>query len=178
MHAVIAECENQRSHPDWPRFRDLDLEADAPMLPIWLVRAFPIANPSDSFQGLWFGMHNPVIKGATTADVYVAASREFDQSSIEWATAVSEAPGKGQLGSHVLNAIYRRAYGVEGGLGNDAEYPLVLTYGAMAARTALETEIPASLRNLRGVAAGFDSGDFLFLGNVQEGRFSANIVAG
>jgi hypothetical protein len=57
-------------------------------------------------------------------------------------------------------------------LGNDAEYPVGLAYGAMAACAALQSaRLTGPFAHLLGAAAGFDSGDLLFLGSFSEGWF-------
>jgi len=66
----------------------------------------------------------------------------------------------------VLANIDRIAYR-NGGLGNDAEYPLCLGYGAFAVRQLLGQIEPALVlgdSDKLGVAVGFDSGDFVRLG--------------
>jgi hypothetical protein len=71
---------------------------------------------------------------------------------------------------------YRRAYRVARqdccspeSLGNAAEYPLVLGYGAFAVRELLAQVEPSLLLGRTdsvGVAVGFDSGDFVLLGRI------------
>lgn len=75
----------------------------------------------------------------------------------------------------MLAAIYRIAYGEdisdtrerEKYLGNTAEYPLCLGYGAFAVRELLrQTDASLILGGSQavGIAVGFDSGDFVILG--------------
>ena len=76
----------------------------------------------------------------------------------------------------MLADIYRIAYRQgarvaeqKGCLGNDAEYPLVLGYGAFAVRELLgQVEPPLVLGGSAslGVAVGFDSGDFVLVGRL------------
>jgi len=161
MHAVIAECAQQRPHPDWDRLNELDFDADATNTERWLETAFPNPAHHRLREGLWFGLFNPVRSGKPTADAYVIAAPNFDETSIEWACD-SDEPNQGSyLYSSVLRDIYSIAYASKAGLENDAEYPLVLAYGGIAARTALTRSLRwRFFPKLRGAAAGFDSGDF------------------
>jgi plasmid stabilization system protein ParE len=80
--------------------------------------------------------------------------------------------------NRLLDAIYSLAYGRDGGLENDADYPLVLAYGSMCAREALErTPRAGAIANLCGAACGFDSGDALHLGRFDGERFSVDVAA-
>jgi hypothetical protein len=70
--------------------------------------------------------------------MYVSGSMSYSPDSIEWTYDVERADDGGYLRSQLLANIYRLAYEHPSGLGNTAEYPLVLAYGAMTARLALE----------------------------------------
>lgn len=179
MHLVIQECEAQVPHPDWAKYRAIDFQADSQSLPQWLEKAFGFGWPNQSSQGLWVGLVQTERGGKVAADAYASASPSFSPLSIEWAYKVERNGASSYLRSEVLVAIYRLAYESGQGLGNDAEYPLVLAYGAMATRAALEApSLPASLANLRGAAVGYDDGDLLFLGEFADGKFVANVRPG
>lgn len=179
MLGVIAECEAQCPHPDWNLLRKIDFDQDVSSLHTWLVKAFSEASLSTNFKGLWFGLSNPVYSEGPTADIYVAASPEFESGDVEWACNSTFYPEEGPLHSKVLEAVYRIAYDNEGGLANNAEYPLVLAYGAMVAEAALEqVKLKPPFNTLVGAAVGFDSGDLLFLGEFSNGKFICNIQAG
>ena len=118
--------------------RRIAFHLDESALNDWLPQALAGAGSATSFKGLWFGLNNPVVKGAVTADIYVGASESYASDSLDWAMEPAELSKPGYLRSKVLDAIYSLAYGRDGGLENDAEYPLVLAYGSMCAREALE----------------------------------------
>jgi hypothetical protein len=134
------------------------------------------ATEGQRYEGIWFGLNNPVRSGATTADVYIAAGPAFSSDSLDWAQELTLFPRDRYLLSPVLASIHAVAYSSKRALGNDAEYPLVLGYGAMLARAALELNaLPPPMKTLEGAAVGFDSGDSLFLGSFSRGRFSTNV---
>lgn len=128
---------------------------------------------------MWFGLNNPVVDDRPTADIYVCASKKYETGSLDWTVGPVVCPESGYLNSRVLAAVYDLAFSSDAALGNDAEYPLVLAYGAMVARKALESvRLSGPFADLSGAAAGFDSGDFLVLGSFREGRLRAKIEAG
>jgi hypothetical protein len=179
MARVIDWCEPRRPHPDWRRLRALDYDQDVPRLSRWLATALGEAPVSGRFQGLWFGLCNPVVDDEATADLYVIGSSRFDPTDIEWAVGADFRPEAGDLGSAALAGIYRIAYASADGLGNDAEYPLVLACGAMLARAALEVApLAGPFGSVQGAAVGFDSGDFLFLGPFSGGRLRLDVRGG
>jgi hypothetical protein len=179
MHHVIQECEAQCPHADWMEFRAIDFQADKQSLSQWLHRAFGPDWLDHGSQGLWVGLVQVEHRGKVTADAYAAASPSFESHSLEWAYEAQRFGDSSYLGSEVLESIYSVAYARDSGLGNSAEYPLVLAYGAMCARAALEnTKLPAQFKKLLGAAVGYDDGDFLFLGEFTNGKFIANIREG
>jgi hypothetical protein len=113
--------------------------------------------------------------------MYVGGSPNFDTADIDWASEIFPITEHNYLSSEVLHQIYARAYreGADA-LGNQAEYPLALAYGAIAAVQTLRSNaaLAPGLTFARGAAVGFDSGDFLFLGAVEQGRFYQSIKAG
>ncbi len=120
-------------------------------------------------RALWFGVFNPVYDGEVVADMYVSGSKRFepDDLSFDWACDPEWRPETGYSHSAILQSIYRIAYD-EGGLGNDAEYPLCLGYAAFVIRYLLDPNDPSIVEDSGdkhyGVAVGFDSGDAILLG--------------
>lgn len=130
-------------------------------------------------KGLWFGLFNPCPDGRTpVADMYVSGSERFDPDPHDnsWAVGPDWCPEARYANSAVLAGIYRIAYRQgagaaerKGGLGNVAEYPLCLGYGAFAVREVLRQVEPSLVlgrSDSLGVAVGFDSGDFVQLGEL------------
>jgi hypothetical protein len=174
VESLIDYCSDQVPHPEWSDLRAVDYDGDLPRLDSWLCTA--LSESTREVVGLWFGLNNPVVSNKPTADLYVATSSGFSAGTVSWTQHVEFLPS-GALNSEVLSAIYRVAYS-DNSLGNDAEYPLALAYGAMAARSALEALDLRSVPMLRGAAIGFDSGDLMFLGAVDGGRFRVEVTPG
>ncbi len=169
MRRLIDKCSAAVAHPDWAELRQLPFEDLAPLL-AWIERPFRREPPGGDLQGLWFGLFNPVYNRAPVADIYVCGSTRFlaDPHDNDWAVGPDWWPEDRYAASEMLAAIYRVAYR-EGGLGNDAEYPLCLAYGALAVRDLLHgigASVVYEAVGSVGVAVGFDSGDFLLLGRV------------
>ncbi|MFM0184048.1 hypothetical protein PQQ75_35640 [Paraburkholderia aspalathi] len=181
MHDVLEECSRQKPHPDWATFSNIDFEADAVRIDRWLSTAFGSRRADNVTRGLWFGLVTLAIGSSTTADMYVGGSPSFDAGNIAWASDISPIDERNYLGSAVLHQIYTQAYReVNGSLGNNAEYPLALAYGAIVSIRALTGEcgLPSGLTSAVGAATGFDSGDFLFLGTLEQRHFHKSVRAG
>ena len=178
MGALIAQCEAAQPHPDWAKLRALPY---ADLLPLidWIQKPFREEPSPVLLRGLWFGLFNPCPDGRTpVSDIYVCGSERFepDHDDNSWAVSPDWWPEARYASSSVLAEIYRIAYRQgarvgeqKGCLGNDAEYPLCLGYGAFAMREVL-TVVKASQilgeSDSLGIAVGFDSGDFILLGEL------------
>jgi hypothetical protein len=182
MARLIDQCEAARPHPDWIKLRSLPY-ADLSPLVAWIQRPFRDEPPACPLRGLWFGLFNPCYDDCTpVADIYVCGSEQFDPDPDDnsWADGPDWWPDARYAHSAVLAEIYRIAHrqDVRGALqkrclGNDAEYPLCLAYGALAVREVLglvEPSLVLGQSSSLGVAVGFDSGDFVLVGRlVPEG---------
>jgi len=121
---------------------------------------------------------NPVREGKVTLDLYGATCTEYDPSGLAWARSMNRST-KRFAGSRVMAEMYSSAYGGANALENDAEYPLALAFGAMTACSILAAgPLTGPLHQIEGAAVGFDSGDFLNLGEVRDGRYIANVRGG
>jgi hypothetical protein len=138
----------------------------------WIRSAFSEEPPARPLRGLWFGLFNPVRHDdEPVADIYVCGSERFEWNPIrnDWAVNPEWVPETADAGSEVLAEIYRIAYR-EGGLENDAEYPLCLGYGVFAVRDALTRVEPSLILGASdslGVVVGFDSGDWVLVGELR-----------
>jgi hypothetical protein len=170
MSRLIDQCEAAQPQGDWSRFRSLPYAELEPLVD-WLQAPFREEPPPQPLKALWFGLFNPCTEhGEPTADLYVCGSELFtpDPDDNSWAVDPPWWPEGRYAGSLVLAGIFRLAYS-EGGLGNDAEYPLSLGYGAFAIREALSRIDPSLIlgrSDKLAVAVGFDDGDFILLGEL------------
>jgi hypothetical protein len=177
MQKLIDYCAAAIPNNQWTKLRCIDYDAESSSYSGWLADLAAVAR-GQSPKGLWFGLVNPVRNGSATLDLYGATSPEYDANGLAWAERVGRST-RCFAGSRVLAEIYSCAYGADNSLENDAEYPLGLGFGAMAARSILEASpLTGPLDQIAGAAIGFDSGDFLYLGEVFGGRFNARVRAG
>ena len=119
-------------------------------------------------KGLWFGLFNPRSDGRTpAADIYVCGSERFDPDPHDnsWAVGPDWWPDGRYAGSTVLADVYRIAYRQDTPvaeqkwcLGNDAEYPICLGYGAFAVRDVLGKVVPLSPPRAADSGRGPESG--------------------
>lgn len=178
MAALIEQCEQARPHSDWAKLRALPF-ADLTPLIKWVQEPFRQEPPAVPLRGLWFGLFNPCPDGRTpVADIYVCGSERFEPNHEDnsWAVAPDWWPEARYADSTLLAEIYRIAYRQgscvaeqEDCLGIDAEYPLCLAYGAFAVREVLacvDTSWILGESCSFGIAVGFDSGDFILLGEL------------
>lgn len=166
---------------DWSPFLDLPFDREAAHLKQnWLPDVFQHRAPSSlPAAGILFGLYQPEIgrgrKRETVTDFYVAGTRQFElDSEGDWAVEPAYFPRGRYANSQVLADIYRRAYGPTNGLGNQAEQYLCLGYVAFL--------IPVLLADITskwivkgdgqvGIAAGWDSGEPLYLGSFTKQGF-------
>jgi hypothetical protein len=178
MAALIKQCEKAQPHPDWAKLQALPFADLSPLID-WLQVPFREEPPTVLLRGLWFGLFNPCPDGRTpVADIYVSGSERFERNHHDnsWAVGPDWWPEARYASSSLLAEIYRIAYRQgkrvaeqKGCLGNDAEYPLCLGYGAFAVREVLakiERSLILGESDSLGIAVGFDSGDFILLGEL------------
>ena len=142
----------------------------------WIQTPFREEPSKARLKGLWFGLFNPCPDGTPVADIYVCGSKRFepDFNDNSWAVGPDWWPQARYASSSILADVYRIAYQVGGSdakrkncLGNDAEYPLCLGFGTFAVRHLLACVEPTLILGKSksiGIAVGFDSGDFVLLG--------------
>jgi hypothetical protein len=178
MASLIDQCEAAHPHSDWNKLRALPY-SDLSVLLDWIQEPFRDEPPKVPLKGLWFGLFNPCPDGRTpVADIYLCGSERFDSDPNDnsWAVGPEWWPKDRYANSAVLTDVYRIAYRQgsrvaeqKGCLGNNAEYPLVLGYGAFGVRELLQQVEPSLVlgrSDSLGVAVGFDSGDFVLLGEL------------
>ena len=177
MGEIISICSRDVPHADWSRLSALDYDRDVASLASWIGGVFQRQPAPFPIQGLWFGLCNPTEDGKVWADVYVGSVAQYaaDDEELSWIwKGERHYPDDAYAHSASLRSIYEIGYAADGGLGNDAEWPLCLAFGAFAARSLLRgqsTRLVASTAPRIGVAVGFDSGDMLKIGELTERGF-------
>ena len=173
MNLIISLCNTGMPHNDWSKLRRLPYDHLAG-LASWLKDVLVHETPEIPLAGLWFGLFNPVYKKDPVSDIYVAGTSAFSIESADWACDPEYFPERGYAHSKILASIYRIAYSGVNGLGNNAEYPLCLAYGAFMVKRILSEIDHRLIRNSDqevGIALGFDDGDYIILGKVTERGF-------
>lgn len=182
MSTLIDQCESAHPHADWEKLRTLPY-AEVESLAGWLEAQFREDPPDIMLKGLWFGLCNPHRgRGNPVADLRVSGAEQFDPTGCDWAVNAPWWPMARYAQSEALAEVYRIAYrrgaseeDRNGRLGNDAEYPLCLGYGAFALRQVFAEYLsPAPILGESesvGVMVGFDSGDFLHVGTLTLSGF-------
>jgi hypothetical protein len=103
------------------------------------------------------------------------AQYEADDEELSWLwNGERHYPDNAYAHSASLRSIYEIGYGGDSGLGNDAEWPLCLAFGAFAVRSLLRGQsrrLVASTAPRIGVAVGFNDGDVLKIGELTDRGF-------
>ena len=165
MGRVIGISEEDTPHQDWELLRELDYSKTEDMVK-WLSDVLSAERAGFAIKGLYFGLFNPIVNEKATADIYICGSSKYDEDDIdEWACDPEYWPEGRYANSSILNDIYRISYGKDGGLGNDAEYPLCLAYGCFLVKYLIDNIDQAIIKAVCAddfaVAVGFDSGDYI-----------------
>jgi hypothetical protein len=185
---VIDFYADRQPHPDWQRFRELDIEGDLRHLRDWFESVLVSEPPGPGVTGLWFGLVNPYRGGKVTADMYVRGAT-YDYDDDNWIHRTRWYPSHSDAESKVLDAIYRIAYppftatgdsspevqqayreAVEGMLANSAEYSLGFAYAGLVVRwlaSAINRDVFLGEAPERVLFTGFDDGDWLCIGALR-----------
>ena len=174
MKIVIDNCQENIPNDDWQKFIGLSYN-DTVEIEKWLENVFTPNPLSDEIKALWFGMFNlNDDKDEMSADIYVSGTNEFDidDEAAEWACDPIYFPDNRYAKSSILDNICHIAYDQNSNepLENNAEYPLSLAYGCFIIKELMTTlPIPLILGESKNVyvAVGFDSGDFILIGNLD-----------
>lgn len=169
MNRVVDACNDSYPHEDWSYFRNLEYD-NWESLHQWMDEIFHDHPPPANLAGLWFGLFNPIYGDDPTADVNISGSSRFDPDPDDnsWAVESVWPPINRPAHSSILSEIYTTAYRPNG-LGNDAEWSLCLAYGCLVIRILIQSGTPSHFLGSSpslGVAVGFNSGDFILLGQL------------
>ncbi len=177
MEEIISICSRDVPHADWSRLSALDYGRDIVSMSSWITDVFERDPAPFPIQGLWFGLCNLTKDGEVWADMYVGSMSQYAADDLEFgwlSKGERHYPEDAYAHSASLRSIYEISYGGDGGLGNKAEWPLCLAFGAFMVRSLLRgqsTRLVASSASRIGVVVGFDCGDMLKLGELTESGF-------
>jgi len=175
---LVDYCESQLPSNVWEQIRGLDFEGDVTRLAQWLEAVLTNEPPAENIQAFWFGLYNPITDDQdTSCDLYLSGSVDFDpeDETGDWTCWEQDSylPDQKYAHSQVLDSIYKLVAGKdEAEIG---EYVLCLGYACLAIREVcdkIESRLLLGTRKWRGVAAGFDSGDFIVLGRIRDSGWS------
>jgi hypothetical protein len=180
MNDIIDYCNTNFKHDNWNNFRTIKFDVVTDM-EAWIEKVLKKDPVPSKINGLWFGLFNPCNENdEETADMYISGNTEFDidDDEGEWAVGPKYFPETRYAQSKTLKSIYEIAYDdyANDGLGNTAEYPLCLCYGCLIAKHLIQKYGQSMLKNddqTIGIAVGFDSGDFLVIGELSKAGFKA-----
>jgi hypothetical protein len=178
MEEVITVCAQDVPHADWSRLSALNYDGDVASLTSWIGGVFKTHPAPFPIQGLWFGLCNPTEDEIVWADMYVGSTAGYsaEDEELGWLWKGERYfPEDAYARSASLRGIYEIAYTGRDCLGNDAEWPLCLAFGAFAVRSLLggqSIRLVASSASRIGVAVGFDGGDMLKIGELTVSGFT------
>ena len=181
MARMLDFCAEQYPHPVWNSLRQLDFAGNMEQLKAWFGQVLCEQPVPARIRGLWFGLCNPHQDGRPTCMMYLAGSAEFDARDrrAAWVIEADYFPRRQETlwmaPSICLQEIHHKAYAKMYHTGNVPEYgtlcdyTLCLGFAALAVRQ-LCAEIPAEIwlgdAAERGIATGFDDGDFLMIARI------------
>ena len=182
VRSIVDLCARHSPHTDWPAIRAIDWGADVPRLRGWFRETLIHQAPNEPLAGVYFACCHPVQPSRATADLEFIGTREFDATDVnqEWIFTRHYVP-KTYAESAALDQLYGLSYRTHdwrhpapGALANDAEWPVGLAFGVLAARAIVEELTGRDVRaksDRVGIAAGWDEGDLLVIGEITARGF-------
>ncbi|MES2643917.1 MAG: hypothetical protein V4850_30795 [Myxococcota bacterium] len=173
FRSLVDWCASQRPHPSWTALRGLDIEGELSRCRTWFGELLETEPPPADITGFYFGVFDTVEDDrAVRTELYAAGGRHGED---EWLSRVRHGwwPEGRYSNSRYLAEVYAISH-ADGGLENDADYPLGLAFAIVVAR-----ELANSLGPRQGecwVAAGFDAGDILEVGSIGPGGLQLSLV--
>ncbi|MBN1516727.1 hypothetical protein JXA32_09185 [Candidatus Sumerlaeota bacterium] len=183
MKAVLAYCEQIQPDCICRYAREFDYLAEAQLIVQWVEDVLREQPPPDWINGFWFGLTNSFQQEQVSCAMYLAGSSMFDpeDNTAQWVTESEYVPvsdvGIRLAPSAVFQRFYELAYSRKDG-DDDApdcavllDYVLCLSFAGLAVREvcrSADRRLMLGGRAWRGIATGFDDGDFLLLGRLTE----------
>lgn len=173
MDAVIEQGSRSLPHKDWDRIRAVAWEKEVALIAAWLIVTLVKEPAPFPIRGLWFGICNVTYgDDPMSMDLFLGAMAQWDPADqdCQWVHGKQRHfPANGYLRSKVLAEVYAIA-NEDGGLGNDAEYPVCLAFAALAVMNMTQKVWMGRVLDIKvpvGIAVGFDGGDVMRVGYWQ-----------
>lgn len=158
IDSLITFCAKQLKSPRWDEISRIDWSGAFAEMKNYVSRSAELLPTGINALYAGIGTYSD-IAGIDFCDFYLAGSPNYAgfDPEIEWALDLTwnQAPSENPALKEMYRIAYRRG---DGKLGNNCEYPLALGFVNFGLRDALDL-LPDTIQC---VAAGFDSGDFLF----------------
>ncbi len=168
MNLLLDYCQNVVPNPTWETLRKLDFEKDTPLLKQWIKSLLKNDPPSDSIVAFWFGLSDELLKdGSDRWSLYVIGSTEFDprDTTGDWACITDESwqPEGRYANSAVLTEISRLLSPGGSDVNEVGDYVLCLGFAGLTIKAVMNAIDYDDTTTSKGIAVGFDEGDFIIL---------------
>lgn len=165
---AIAICREVQPEAEWDRYAHLDWQGDIGRARDWFGSLLRDDPPGPTITGFWFGIFNPLVDGLPASDYYIVGSAHYP--SDDWITDQDWEPVGRYAHSPAQAAMYQLAERDGPDVLAVVDYVLTFAHAAatvndLMAQTELHLVLGKSLR--KGFAVGHDSGDALFLGELN-----------
>lgn len=179
LKSMLQWCAKHLPHGDWKKVAALDFEADEKKAQTWIPKTLKAAPSPFPIHGMYFGLHEySTAKDEEYAKLYVGFLGQYDpkDKKASWVFgAKRHYPEKSTLNARALKAagvIFNRESGE--GLGNDGNFMFCMTYANLLVASLMTPELHLSLKSKAdriGLLAGWDSGDYMNLGELTAKGF-------
>jgi len=182
MASLLDLCAERVPDEVWSAVGEISFETDAANLQRWLERVLALEPPPDRIEAFWFGLFDAEIgDGRETCVLYLSGAARFDPGgdSADWAcqTPDSYLPEERYAESAVLDRIHQAVQGSK--VASFAEWVLCLGYASLVVQRMCQTIDPGLLlrrRASRAVAVGWDDGDWIVLGVMDQSGWMTSIT--
>jgi hypothetical protein len=182
MASLVDYCSKQVPNDLWDRVREIDFEKDAANFREWLERVLSLEPPPDKIEAFWFGLFDAGLEdGRESCILYLSGAVRFgpESDSADWAceTPDSYLAEEQYADSAALDLIDQAVQGTE--VASFAKWSLCLGYASFTVRhicQALDPTLLVGHRASRGVAVGWDDGDWIALGVVGMNGWKTTVV--
>ncbi|MBZ9686135.1 hypothetical protein G9F72_007285 [Clostridium estertheticum] len=167
MEKLIDHCKGYIESLVWDKLQGLDFEEDELSLKKWVENNLKNQPPIDDVDSLWFGLFDGISNGYEVCSLYLSgASSENDEEDNELYL-----PDDRYADSMALRDMSIILKNESSNVREVGEYILYLGYACLVVKNIFKTldwGILQNLSNLCELVVGFDSGDYIVLGNINK----------